>query len=214
MAAVVHAKPYEARRRLIELCVPIEALTRAIEAGRVGRSLCTDNDPPIIPGTEAWRYVVRKLREELVPKGWRKADPANYSLVINDAAQLNIVVASADEFVCRAHADPRTRSPKGLYTAAAIARNTVAGDLFPETLDEDVRFIATALQYPTWMLLIHITDQECRGELSFPDLIEDQKIVSWAERIFIPHDDADSTGLSVPDSDEGPDFDVPVRRKA
>lgn len=213
MAAIVHAHPYEARRRLAELSVPLEALVRALEAGHAGRQLCTDNDPPIIPGTEAWRFVVRVLRDELLPKGWRKADPANYSLVINDKAGLNIVVASADEFVCR-HTSPRTKSPKGLYTEAAVARNTVEGDLFPETIAEDVRAAAAALEYPTWMLLIYITDEECRGELSFPDLIEDQKILSWAERIFIPRSGDEGSRIPVPDEDEGPDFDVPVKIKA
>jgi len=145
----------DAKRRLMELGVPVEALARAVHAGQSGRLLCTPNDPPFIPGTEAWRYVVRTLRDELLPKGWRKSDPANYSLVICDERKLNIVVASADRFVRQTGGDPRTNSLKGLYTEAAIARNLVEGDLFPDTVPENVRAAAAALEYPTWLLLIY-----------------------------------------------------------
>ena len=54
-------------------------------------------------------------------------------------------------------------------------------------------------------------DDDCRAELSFPDQIEDQIIVSWAERIFIP-DDEDESASGTSDGDDL-DFDVPVRRK-
>ena len=201
-----------ARRRLMEIGVPIEPLTRALRSGFDGRGLCTENDPPFIHGTEAWRYVVRTLREGLLPLGWRKADPGNYSLVSTDERKLNIVVASADKFVCQSGAQPRTRSLKGLYTEAAIARNTLMCDLFPETISEDVRVTAATLEYPTWMLLIYITDEQYRGELSFPETIEDKVITSWSERIFIPDDEPSGIEEEIDEEDSG--FDVPVRRRA
>jgi hypothetical protein len=105
---------------------------------------------------------------------------------------------------------------KGLYTEAATIRNRAEGDLFPETLAEDVRRVATMLEYPTWVLLIHITDEEYRAELSLPIDMEDDQITTWEERIFIP-DSSDTSGgeLIVPAAgDYGPDIDVPVRRKA
>jgi hypothetical protein len=212
----IHDTPAAAMRRLAELGVSLEALQRSISAGHVARITCTENDPPFIPGTEAWRFTVVTLRDELCPRGWRKADPGNYSLVINDARKLNIVVASADGFTCRSHGSPRTKSLKGLYTEAATIRNRLEGDLFPETLAEDVRRVAALLEYPTWILLIYITDEECRAELSLPADMEDHQIIAWEERIFIP-DSSDSSGgeVIVPTAgDHGPDIDVPVRRKA
>ncbi|MGB7602558.1 MAG: hypothetical protein WBM24_19805 [Candidatus Sulfotelmatobacter sp.] len=212
----IYDTPGAAMRRLAELGIALEALQRAISAGHVARITCTENDPPFIPGTEAWRYTVVTLRDELCPRGWRKADPGNYSLVINDARQINIVVASGDAFTRRAHGSPRTKSLKGLYTEAATIRNRVEGDLFPETLADDVRRVATMLEYPTWILLIHITDDEYRAELSLPVVMEDDQITSWEERIFIP-DSSDTSGgeLIAPTADDhGPDIDVPVRRKA
>lgn len=212
----IYDTPAAAMRRLAELGIAVEALQRAIVAGHVARITCTENDPPFIPGTEAWRYTVVTLRDELCPRGWRKADPGNYSLVINDAKQINIVVASADAFTRRAHGSPRTKSLKGLYTEAATIRNRVEGDLFPETLSEDIRRVATLLEYPTWILLIYITDEEYRAELSLPVVMEDDQITSWEERIFIP-DSSDTSGgerIAPTGDDHGPDIDVPVRRRA
>ena len=207
----IYKTPEEARRRLVELGVPIEPVMRAVRAGFDGRGLCSENDPPFIPGTEAWRYVVRTLREGLLPLGWRKADPGNYSIVLTDQRKLNIVVASADKFVCHTGGNPRTNSLKGLYTEAAIARNNVVEDLFPETLDENVRVVAAALEYPTWILLIYINDDEYRAELSFPANFRDNVITEWSERIFIPDEEPPDSSVELDDS--GPDFDVPVRKK-
>jgi hypothetical protein len=81
-------------------------------------------------------------------------------------------------------------------------------------ISEELRTAGSVLEYPTWILLIHITDEEIRAELSYPDEIEEGNIVSWKERIFIP-DDADDAGAKViPVGDTEPDIDVPVRRKA
>jgi hypothetical protein len=215
MPTVVRATAADAMSRLAELGVSIEALQRAVAEGHSARILCTSNDAPFIPGTEAWRFTLRTLREELGPLGWRNADPGNFSLVINDKRRINIVVASGDAAVRLSHLTPRTKALKGLYTEAATVRNRVEGDLFPETLPEEVRRVAASLEFPTWILLVYITDEEYRAELSLPDEMEEGNIVSWVERIFIP-DRSDPLGgrLAEPSApDAGPDIDVPVRRK-
>jgi hypothetical protein len=210
----IHSHPFAARRRLAELGVSVVALIKALEAGQLARLSCTPNDPPFIPGTEAWRFVVRTLREELLPRGYRKADPANYSLVINDARKLNIVVASGDTMVRSITGDPKTKHLKGLFTEAVIFRNKQIGGLFPAEISEELRTAVSILEYPTWILLIYITDDEIRAELSYPDAIEEGQIISWKERIFIP-DSADDDGAEIrPTGDTDPDIDVPVRRKA
>lgn len=208
---IIYSTPSDAHRRLMEIGVPIEPVIHAVRAGYDGRGLCTPNDPPFIPGTEAWRYVVRTLRDGLLPLGWRKADPGNYSIVSSDERTINIVVASADKFVQSLGTNPRTRSLKGLYTEAAIARNSVTYDLFPETIPENIRVAAASLEYPTWILMIYITDEEFRAELSFPAEIEEKMIVSWKERIFIPNDETIVIEENVEDDS---DFDIPVRRRA
>lgn len=212
-STVLHQHPHDAKRRLAELGISLEALVRAIFAGRTARLNCTENDPPFIPGTEAWRFVVRTLREELLPLGWRKDDPSNYSLVINDSRALNIVVASADGYTCVPNASPKTKSLKGLFTEAAVLMNTLETDLFPETVVAELRRAASILSYPTWMLLIFIDDEQCRAELSLPAAFDEHNVTAWAERIFIPEIDIDG-GVPVKPPADDADIDVPVRRKA
>ncbi|MER8657773.1 MULTISPECIES: hypothetical protein [unclassified Mesorhizobium] len=211
-SASLYQHPFDARRRLMELGISVEALIKAVQAGHLARLNCTDNDPPFIPGTEAWRMVVRTLRDELVPLGWRKDDPSNYSLVINDSSKINIVVASADHLTCRWPGIPRTKSLKGLFTEAAVLKNSVEGDLFPDTVKADLLRAVTVLNYKTYMLLINIDDEQCRAELSLPSDFDDQMVTDWAERIFIPIPGVDG---GVPQKiDNTPDIDVPVKRKA
>ena len=212
---IIYEKPAEAMRRLMEIGVPIEPLQRAIEAGYVARITCTENDPPFIPGTMGWSHTIRALRDELCSRGWRKSDPGNFSLVISDVRKLQIVVESGDALVRNNRGSPRTKSLKGLYTEAATIRNKLDGDLFPETLTDELRKVVSILEYPTWIFLIHITDEKWRAELSFPTDMEGEQVTGWKERIFIP-DRIALGGDSIDKRDDlGPsDIDIPVRRKA
>jgi hypothetical protein len=190
-------------------------LQRAVLSGHVARITCTDNDPPQAPGTDAWRFTVRTLRDEVCPRGWRKTDPNNFSLTTNDARQINVVVESGDVLTRQKHGSPRTKSLKGLYIEAATIRNNLEGDLFPETVSEDLRRVASILEYPTWIFLIYITDEEYRAELSLPVAMEGEQITDWSERIFIPDpEEPFGSRAGKPEAgDQGPDIDVPVRRK-
>lgn len=168
-----------------------------------------------MPGTYAWAQTLRTLRDELLPLGWRKADPGNFSLTINDKRKINIVVESGDRFTRLKHASPRTKSLKGLYVEAVALRNKLETDLFPESVTEELRRIAALLEYETYVLLIYITDESYVAELSLPDAVESGQIVSWKERIFIPDTDDPFGGRKfVPSSDSGDEIDIPVRRKA
>jgi hypothetical protein len=159
--------------------------------------------------------TLRTLRDELCPRGWRKADPGNFSLVINDKRKINIVVESGDRFTRLAYASPRTKSLKGLYIEAVALRNRVETDLFPDTLADDLRRVAAVLEYPTYILLISITEVQYRAELSLPDRVEGNQIVSWRERIFVPDpDDSFGDRKPIPVEDDGAEIDIPVRRKA
>lgn len=110
---------------------------------------------------------------------------------------------------------PRTRSLKGLYLEAATIRNRIKNDLFPESLNEDLRRAVTILEYPTWILLIHITDDEYRAELSKPEGIENNQVTGWIDRIFIPDtDDQFGERAAIPGGvDSGQDIYVPVHPK-
>jgi hypothetical protein len=212
---IIYDTPAAGMRRLMELGVPVEPLQRAVQAGHVARITCTDSDPPQSPGTDAWRYTVRAIRDELCPRGWRKTDPNNFSLTINDARQINIVVESGDALTRLKHGSPKTKSLKGLYVEAATMRNNLEADLFPETVSGDLRRVAAILEYPTWIFLIYITNEEYRAELSLPVAMEGEHITDWSERIFVP-DPEEPFGIRSGKPDigpQGPDIDVPVRRR-
>jgi hypothetical protein len=218
MAVVLHAEPWEINARLRQLGIPsVDILTKAVKAAHTARSWCTENDPPFIHGTEAWRFGLRTAREELIATGeWRKDDIGNFALIINDTVGINVMVATGDENTGRKWvAVPKTRSPKGLYTEAAILRNVLKGDLFPETIPEAIVRKARVLEYPTWILLIYTTKYEARGELSYAADIDDGEIVEWRERIILPDIEIDPTVRNQSDdNDSGPDLDVDVTLKA
>jgi hypothetical protein len=215
MGCKIYETPAAAVSRLAEIGVATEALQRAIADGHAKRVTTTPNDAPQMPGTYAWAQTLRTLRDELLPRGWRKADPGNFSLTINDARKVNIVVESGDRFTRKAYASPRTKSMKGLYIEAAALRNRLETDLFPETVADELRRVAALLEYETYILLIYITDDSYVAELSLPDAVEGNQIVSWKERIFIPDIDEPSGSRDhLPSRDDGDEIDVPVRRKA
>ena len=167
MSVIVHVDSWDVRKRLLELDAPLEILIDAARAGYSARILCTSNDPPFSPGTDAWRYTLRTLRDFLMATGrWRKDDPGNYSLVINDGKKINIVVASGDAATGRPpNYSPKTKTNKGLYTRAAIKRNQdPQGTLFPEGLPElSSSGQVITLEYPTWIFLIYSTAEELRA---------------------------------------------------
>jgi len=214
MACKIYDTPAAAASRLAEIGVAIEALQRAVGDGHAKRITTTPNDAPQMPGTYAWAQTLRTLRDELLPLGWRKADPGNFSLTINDKRKINIVVESGDRFT-RTAISPRTKALKGLYIEAAALRNRLETDMFPETVADELRRVAALLEYETYVLLIHITDDSYAAELSLPSAVEGNQIVSWKERIFIPDtDDPFAARAPAPSSDEADEIDVPVKRKA
>lgn len=211
----IYETPAAAASRLAEIGVAMEALQRALADGHAKRIATSPNNAPQMPGTYAWAQTLCTLRDELLPREWRKADPSNFSLTINDARKINIVVESGDKFTRRAHASPRTKSLKGLYIEAAALRNRLETDMFPETVAEELRRIAALLEYQTYILLVHITDDLYVAELSLPDAVEGNQIVSWKERIFIPDTDDPFASREMPSEDHGGnEINIPVRRKA
>jgi hypothetical protein len=215
MACTIYETRAAAASRLAEIGVAMEALQRAIADGHAKRIATSENNAPQMFGTYAWAQTLCTLRDELLPRGWRKADPSNFSLTINDARKINIVVESGDKFTRRASASPRTKSIKGLYIEAVALRNRLEADMFPDTVAEELRRVAALLEYQTYILLIHITDDSYVAELSLPDVVDGNQIVSWKERIFIPDTDDPFAAGELPSQDQGDgEIDIPVRRKA
>ncbi len=210
MAAVVHSKTYDVRQRLADLGLEAKLLYDVARAHRLARASCTPNDPPLLPGFLGWAHANRKIRELLLPLGWRKDDPGNFSITINDSLRLYVVISTGDHLTGRAaDADPQTKNPKGTRTAEAIKANRQI-DLFPWTIPEEARKSAETAYYQAWWLLIDATADATYIELSRPHEMDNGQIIDWAERIILPPIDGAPPG-PAPD-DFGPDFDPPVGR--
>lgn len=189
---------------LNKLGVPMDALVKAAQNGFIERAMAHPSDPVTAAGTDAWRYTVRSLRASLVDIGWRVDDPQNLPIAINDHLRVNITVSSGDEATGNPQKEPKTKNPKGTLLEAAVDRNAHQRELFPETISEAKRQFENTIEYPTWVLLIYITDEEIRAELSLPNSYgENSHLDGWACRLIleIPLPDEETHSTSE-DEDE------------
>lgn len=194
--------------RLSQLGVPMTALTESVWQGYLARSRTTPNHPRIFRGMAMWGEAIAVLRDQLRSHGWFKSDRGNYELVVNEQEGIAIAVATGDEATGVIGATPSNKCPKGQNTVDAIDANNQQ-DMFSELLPaiEEVQGLTT------WVLLMHLSADEVRCELSLPSSISNGKINGWKERIILPSMplDNDSIEIEVP---ELPDIEVPIKKKA
>jgi hypothetical protein len=220
LKAQVLTKRQEVDRRLLDLGLTQEILRDAVRAGELERVSCTPLDPKSFPGTAAWALCVRKLREFLLPRGWKFLNKKNLPLVV-DPVRLNaIVVTSGSAATGLADREPTTKYPQGPATAGQVKVNRQQGVLFGEA-----RFMPLPLknEFVTWLLLIRVehkpqddgsvVEHRAVCELSLPAEINEKGMVTaWAERIIL-----DTVKLDEPaqrkDDDEEEELDVPVTRR-
>ena len=208
----VFATPLEVKSRLAQLGLNAEIFIRAAQRGFVERAAASPYDPTTAPGTDAWRYTVRDVRQRLDTPGddWRMDNPQNLPLIISDKRKLNIAVSSGNDFTgiqgCPV-AEPKSKNPKGAMVKEAVKRNIDQIDLFPELQTEAVRKFRETVGYPTWVFLIYITDEIIRAELSLPKSFDDStsQLDGWEERIIMTvplPDDADASDIAYDSGDD------------
>ena len=214
MQNVVFAKPFNIRDRLAERGLEEGPLLDAIRQGYVAFISCTDNHPPFSKGLIAWAETVRALRDYLVPAGWRRSDQKNYSMVVEPAGRLAIVVATGDDGTGRSETTPSTKAPKGPSTIDAVVINrqlslfvepelVLSGELPSE--DNDDR--------ETWFLLVHRSQGQVRCELSLPlSMGPDGYINGWKERIILGPITLDGDVFDV-NPPAVPDITIPIERR-
>jgi hypothetical protein len=212
MAAVLYIKPHDVRHRLADLDLTVEIVQDVGRAARIAKTGCSPNHPPTFRGTAAWANAIKHLRDVLIPLGWRRDDPANFSMTINDKRRIYIVVATGDNLAgIEGPGDPRTKTAKGVWAEEALNLNRQL-DLFPEAIPEHIRMRPEAAGYVAWYLLIVVSAEQIRVELSRPlDMVGD-KVAVWAERIILPTFDFGPGDVEADPTDFGPDFDPDVRR--
>jgi len=175
------------------------------------------------PGTLLYQELVRSTRDLLVARSWNLAEEG-LSLTFNDERKIAIVISSGDSHAGDPAANPCFKYPKGPTTRAAVDGNAARVGLFdghpafsallPPSPARRVPFD----QFKTWCLL-HCVDtgkSEMRAELSLPIRLGDGNLSDqWESRIIlVPISFDDEPEVAREHHPDGPDLDVPVRKKA
>ena len=215
MPPQIHAQIWDVQNRLAGFGLSVEILQEAVQAGHLGFTSCTELDSPIARGITAWNSTLRRLREMLIPTGWKWDNAQNFSHTFSTESKINILVATGDKGTGLVDWHPRTKSPKGRLTELAISHNIqLAFEGFISKEESERRSLS--VYGTTWIFLTYITATKVRAELSLPSSIEDGHISAWKERIILPQIEVapESLKINSPDNDPGPEFDVPVRLKS
>jgi hypothetical protein len=219
-AVKVIKEPSLVAQRLEELGLDVETLHAALKAGMAERNACTENDPPGFSGMTAWAKTVRRLRELLIPREWKRTNRRRLAAVLNPEGTVAVGVSTGDERTGLDGAEPQTAYPKGPAWQAAVDANAdqlafttpgmwVEKEPALEVVDE------SDLNRATWVLLFCIAARETRCELSMPkDLGADsKKLDSWVERILLPSIPHDPEPAIEDDTPAAEPIDVPVKRR-
>jgi hypothetical protein len=204
----VHANTASAATRLKKLGIPMPALQEAVRWALAQASACTDNDVPMAKGMTAWMKTVRGLRDQLCPIGFQGDDSGNFSTVVDPTNSFAIAVAAGNDFTGREDKTPSTLTERGPMTRAAVETNRQLhlGDISEAFKKYKPLPPHEALE--TWYLLYFedVQADEIRIELSLPNHMAGDHIVSWLERIIVtPQAGAD--GLAVSTANDGDDND-------
>lgn len=208
---IIRKEAIDVEARLLAMDLDTTVLGQVGEAALRARENSSPLSPPTFPGTAGWAASVVMLRQLCLPRGFRAADPGNFSMTINDDKRFYIVASTGDEHAGhQSHKLPSTKTPKGMKTSEAVRRQLA----FWPAPDEHEKALFGLEGYTGFWLLMNFGLRSVHLELSSPAQIEGGKIVDWHERIILPSISFGPEGdfIAPKDGDFGPDFDVPVKR--
>lgn len=219
----LYLQPWDVESRLRSLGLTQTILREAVRAGEFERSTCTSLNPRPYAGIAAWSWAVARLREQLLPQGWRMEDKRNLPLTIDPVRRTAIVVTSGSPNTGDPERVPTTKNPKGRMTANQVKTNhrqLILG--FPDA----PRLIPLPgkAETITWLFLIFAKynakteDFTAKSELSLPGAIDPKGYVcEWAERIILEPVLLDDIALGQTDDGDQDEnaqgIDVPVKRR-
>jgi hypothetical protein len=201
--------------KLTALGLPSEVLINAIAQGQASRNNATANHPANAGGTMAFFEVVRALRDNLLPLGWKKENIRNLSMTVNPETKIAVVVSGGSKDTGLKDGYPTTRNPKGEQTKSYLVGNQ--RDLF---LDFDYVDDFSNSQPidgigQTWLLLYYcdLGRKEVRAELSLPTSFDSFcRVGAWKERILLDPIPLDNHTIEI-EPDFNPEIDIDIKRK-
>jgi len=208
VSLTIRTEENDVKTRLDELELNVDQLVGAVNQGYLARTDLTANHPRTFFGSTMWAHTIAALRDNLRSAGWIRPEHGNYEITVNPDLNLAINVITGNDGTGLANRKASNKCPKGVNTVDAIAANNQI-DMFAEYLPE----VIENTDFVTWILLVHVADDEVRAELSLPSEICNGMIKDWKERIILPSfpREDDSVDIRIPDL---PEIDVPIRRKA
>lgn len=212
-------RPEDVQDKLAELGLNLEIIVSSVTAGVAARRECIRTHPRTAPGFYAWSECVRALRDQLLPLGWELNNEANQGLAFNPNKSIMLGVAPGNSSTGKKGVTPRTRTPRGVRTLAAVASNS--GYLFVEMEeDEIVRLFSS--RSDLWLLLLFFDEENERVqvELSRPvKANEEKRLVDWRPRILLGSIDFSNGSRAksrndVPPPQSSSEIVVEVKRRA
>lgn len=197
------------------------SLVEAVAAGHDDAERCTANDVATRGGWVRWATPLRYLGDEWVPRGWKRARPGGYELLISPDGKRGIGVAQGD------HATGTAKMPSTLIERGPLTLQAVQGNRhqmrFPAEVHPDFAPPVDP-DLVTWILLSHYDREanEIRIELSRP--VEFTKspgaagqknrghITHFEPRIILPTISLEPVGYEEPAVAEPIDVSVQRRR--
>lgn len=205
----IYREDYDVNARLAQLGLRKEQLERIVLKAVIARNEAVPIDPNYAPGTLAYIYGTRAIREEYLPKGWQMDKTKNIESTFNPKHGIRLVYQNVDR-ACELDALPRALSGKG----SASAQMVESGQQYLfEWMEEEDRRQGVL---PAWFLCVAVDGDKVTAELSCPVGIEDSQFSGFGERIFILQPgDWDTFDLlhAGSDEDEQQDFDVKITKK-
>lgn len=220
MAALVRSNPVEVQNRLAQFGFTLAELLEVVDAMAAGRNGCTENDPIGAPGWTAYKDGTRRLREIARSKGWEKDDSDQVPWVLSRGIGIRIAVCNTDDATGVEERSPQNRNRKGPAADNSVEGNQ--GSLFDYREDAKIVSITVPGKQPgvvvSWYLCVYSDGDARRAELSCPIAAEGGFFTDFHERIILIGPDDPGTkvkrrGQGADDSDDGAEFDIPVRRK-
>lgn len=198
--------------RALHPAITPELLTVVVEYGHAHSSQCTANDVDWMEGTLAQGKPMRRLRELLIPHGFKRGKVL--PTVINPDGTFQIASMRGDLNTGK-DAMPKSLTEKGPLTCAAVSRNAPPP---PRLFGE-----APEVHIQTWVLLTYVEDDEetgdveLRAELSLPTYARETGRKAVIEQ-FEPRYKLEPIHITqaqgAEDDDDGEDeIDIDVRRR-
>lgn len=211
----LHDEGPEVESRLAQMGLTLEGLLRVVRAAGAAYASTTAFHPSSGPGTYMYQECVAVLRRWLVPRGWDHDEAGGQPRTFSAEYGVSIIIQSGDENTgVDTGTEPRSRNAHGAATGQKIQDNNAQLTLPFAVSRPQVSEEQEGPAFFTWVLLLNVTDESIRAELSLPTDFQAGKPAAWAERILLPEQPFGEGEPNVDEGDdEGPENEVSVEWK-